>query len=59
MIFQKFRKSYSKKKIIRNHMTSDDNPYQILFLNMTDYLNMKKYLLSHTRLYNENMKNNK
>lgn len=40
-------------------MTSDDNPYQILFLNMTDYLNMKKYLLSHTRLYNENMKNNK
>ena len=23
-------------------MTSDDNHYQILFLNMTDYLNMKK-----------------
>ena len=31
-----------RKKIIRNHMTSDDNHYQILFLNMTDYRNYEK-----------------
>ena len=42
LFFRNFVNRIRKKKIIRNHMTSDDNHYQILFLNMTDYLNMKK-----------------